>query len=68
MISLVLGVYCKLLDHYQQKWKSDRIDNQFHDWERGQEMRADMGFDDKSFQRIPKRKIKNKAARKKHGY
>ena len=66
MIAIVLGVYSSLLEHYKVKWHNDRIDNDFRKWEEAQEMRAEMGFDDKTFKRIPKRKIKNNASRKKH--
>lgn len=68
MTGLLLTVYAAFIDHYEKKWKSDRIDRDFQDWENGQEMRKDLGYDDRTFKRIPKRKIKNQAARKKHGY
>lgn len=68
MIGLVLGIYSDLLSHYKTKWHHDRIDKRYQEWEEGQELRQDMGFDDKTVQKIPKRRIKNNGARKKHGY
>ena len=65
---LIFGVYVGLLDHYKEKWRKDKIDADFRQWEEAQEMRAEMGFDDKTIKPIPKRKIKNNGARKKHGY
>lgn len=67
MIGGLMAVYGELLGHYKEKWRKKRIDQKYQDWEEGQEMREDFGFDDKTFQRMPKRKIKNRAARKKHG-
>ena len=67
MISIILGVYSDLLDHYKVKWYNEKVDLDFHKWEKAQEMRAEMGFDDNTFKKIPKRKIKNNASRKKHG-
>ena len=67
MICLVMDIYAGLLEYYRKKWKSDRIDAQYRNWEEAQVMREEMGFDEVYKQRIPKRKIKNNAARKKHG-
>ena len=66
MITIVVSVYAELLNHYEKKWKNDRIDKNYQDWEDGQEMRKDFGYESRNFQRIPKRKIKNNAARKRH--
>ena len=68
MIGIVLGVYLGLISHYREKWRKDKIDDRYSMWEKGQEMRAEFGFDEKTLKPIPKRKIRNKAARKKHGY
>lgn len=68
MIQAVLCIYTKLLLHYKEKWRKDAIDSHYLEWEQGQEMREDFGYDDRNFRRIPKRKIKNNAARRKHGY
>lgn len=68
MITLILKVYADLLTHYEKKWENDKIDRKYQDWEKGQEMKEDLGYDKENFRRIPKRRIKNKAARKKHGY
>ena len=66
MITTVLGVYSKLLSYYRKKWSDEKIDRKFLDWEEGQELRKDMGFDDRTVKRIPKRKIKNNRARKRN--
>ena len=68
MILLISGIFTDILDHYSRKWRNERIDREYKRWEESQAMREEMGYDDKSFQRIPKRRIKNRAARKKHGY
>lgn len=68
MISIIMAVYSKMLDHYQQKWESDKVEKKYQDWERGLDMKKDLGYSEENFRRIPKRKIKTKAARKKHGY
>lgn len=64
----VLGSYAGLVEHYQKKWSMEKIDQKYQRWETDQEMRSDYGFDDKDFKKIPKRKIKNRASRIKHGY
>lgn len=66
MIALVLFV--GLLCYYDKKWADDKIDQKYYDWERGEDMKQDLGYSNETFKRIPKRKIKSKAARKKHGY
>ncbi len=68
MIGLVLNIYAELLNHGRKKWAADRIDKKYKDWEKDQEMREDYGWDDQNFRQIPKRKIKSRAARKKHGF
>ena len=68
MITAVLCVYTKLLNHYDKKWKDERIDRKYQDWEKSDEMKDDLGYSAENFRRIPKRKIKSRAARKKHGY
>lgn len=65
---LVLGIFTHLLSHYRKKWADEKIDLKYKQWEDGQEMRKDYGYDDKTVERIPKRKIRSKAARRKHGY
>ena len=65
---MLLGIYAELLRHYKVKWHNDKIDLKYREWEEGQELRQDMGFDDKTVRKIPKRRIKNNASRKKHGY
>ena len=66
MISAVLAVYAQLLSHYDEKWKNDRIDDKYDRWIKSQEMREEMGFDNSTVHYIPKRKIKNNSARKRH--
>ena len=68
MISLVLGIYAELLNHYDKKWSHEKIDRKYQDWIDSEDMKRDFGYSDENFRRIPKRKIKNRAARKKHGY
>ena len=68
MIGIIIGVYSEMLSHYRQKWKNNKIDQKYQDWERGLNMKKDLGYSEENFRRIPKRKIKNRAARKKHGY
>ena len=65
---MMLSLYAQLLEHYRNKWKHDRIDQHYQDWENAQEMRKEYGYDDKDIQKIPKRRIKNRASRIKHGY
>ena len=65
---ILLGIYAELLKHYKVKWRNDKIDLKYREWEEGQVLRQDMGFDDKTVRKIPKRRIKNNASRKKHGY
>lgn len=67
-MGFTLPVYAGLLYYYQKKWHNDAIDQKYQNWEEDQKMRKDMGYDEESFRRIPKRKIRNRAARKKHGY
>ena len=66
MIGIVLVVYGEMLNHYEKKWKNERIDDKYESWIKSQEMREEMGFDNSTFKHIPKRKIKNNAARKRH--
>lgn len=68
MISIILGIYTRMICYYDKKWKDDRIEQKYCDWERGLEMKKNLGYGEENFRKIPKRKIKNKAARKKHGY
>ena len=68
MIGIIMSVYAGMLDHYRKKWESDKIDQKYQDWIRGEDMKKDLGYSEENFRRIPKRKIKTKAARKKHGY
>ena len=68
MIGLVLSVYAKMLSYYDEKWKTKSIDQKYQDWISGEDMKKDLGYSEENFRRIPKRKIKNRAARKKHGY
>ena len=68
MIGLVIGIYSEMLDHYRKKWENGKIDQKYQDWISGEDMKKDLGYSEENFRRIPKRKIKNRAARKKHGY
>ena len=65
---MVLSLYIQLLEHYRKKWKHDRIDKNYKDWEDAQEMRKEYGYEEQNLKKIPKRRIKNRASRIKHGY
>lgn len=68
MIALVLGAYSQMLEHYSVKWKHEEIDSKYKDWERGMEMREEMGFEEHNFERIPKKKKRPYRAHRKHGH
>ena len=65
---MVLSLYAGLLNHYRKKWKRDRIDKSYQDRETAQKMRKEYGFEEQNLKKIPKRRIKNRATRIKHGY
>lgn len=65
---IILNVFAELLFHYNKKWKNDKIDQKYYDWEKGENIRQELGYSHENFKPIPKRKIRNRAARKKHGY
>ena len=66
MISVVMNVYLGLIDHYTNKWRTDKVDRKYQQWEEDQMLREEMGFDEKNLKKIPKRRIRNNGARKKH--
>ena len=68
MIGTILQIYTEMLIHYTEKWKNNSIDQKYQDWIRGEEMKEDLGYTAENFKRIPKRKIRSNASRKKHGY
>lgn len=68
MIGAVLKIYADMLLHYTQKWRHEEIDRKYQDWIQGEEMKKDLGYSTENFKRIPKRKIRSNASRKKHGY
>jgi hypothetical protein len=68
VIGITLGIFAKLVEHYEKKWRHDRINQHYDSWIESEQMRKDYGFDEKTIQRIPRRKIRNNASRKKHGY
>ena len=68
MTGFMLNLYAGLIDYCEKVISRERIDKRYSDWENAQEMRKDYGFDDKTMRKIPKRRIKNRASRIKHGY
>ena len=66
--AIPLMAYGELLSHYISKWQGDKVERKYKSWEEDQKMRKDLGYDDKNFKVIPKRRIRSNAARKKHGY
>ena len=66
MITLLSGIYTKMLEHYKEKWRQDKVDRNYERWEEAQKMKADYGYSEQNFEKIPKRKGKNRGLRKKH--
>ena len=42
MIVLVNGIFITLLEHYKKKWRAEKEQKNWEDWERYEEMREDM--------------------------